>query len=177
MSRIGANPVPIPSGVSVELDEGAISAKGPKGERTLALAPDLIVSRTDSEITVATRHDTRRAHAMWGTQRTLIDNLMTGVSQGFSVDLEINGVGYRAAPGEGVLNLQLGFSHPIAYPIPEGIEIACERPTAIKVSGADRQQVGQVAAEIRRLRPPEPYKGKGVRYVGERVERKEGKKK
>ncbi len=177
MSRIGATPVPIPSGVSVELDEVEISAKGPKGEGTLRLAPDLVISHSGSEITVTTRHDTRRARAMWGTQRTLIDNLITGVSQGFSVDLEINGVGYRAAPGGGVLNLQLGFSHPIAYPIPEGIEIACERPTAIKVSGVDRQQVGQVAAEIRRFKPPEPYKGKGVRYVGERVERKEGKKK
>ena len=177
MSRIGTSPVPIPSGVSVELGEATISAKGPKGEGSLALARELVVSRSETEITVATRQDTRRARSMWGTQRTLIDNLVTGVSQGFSVDLEINGVGYRAAPGEGVLNLQLGFSHPIAYPIPRGIEIACERPTAIKVSGVDRQQVGQVAAEIRRLRPPEPYKGKGVRYVGERVERKEGKKK
>ena len=177
MSRIGTSPVPIPSGVSVELDEATISAKGPKGEGSLALSRELVVSRSETEITVATRQDTRRARSMWGTQRTLIDNLITGVSYGFSVDLEINGVGYRAAPGEGVLNLQLGFSHPIAYAIPRGIEIACERPTAIKVSGVDRQQVGQVAAEIRRLRPPEPYKGKGVRYVGERVERKEGKKK
>ena len=177
MSRIGATPVPIPSGVSVELDEAEISAKGPKGEGMLRLAPDLVISQSDSGITVTLRHDTRRARAMWGTQRTLIDNLVTGVSEGFSVDLEINGVGYRAAPDAGVLNLQLGFSHPITYPIPAGIEIACERPTAIKVSGVDRQQVGQVAAEIRRFRPPEPYKGKGVRYVGEWIERKEGKKK
>ena len=177
MSRTGATPVPIPSGVSVELTEAAISATGPKGENALPLAPELVVSQADSELTVAMRHDTRRARALWGTQRTLIENLVTGVSEGFSVALEINGVGYRAAVGEGVLNLQLGFSHPIAYAIPEGIEIACERPTTIKVSGVDRQRVGQVAAEIRRFRPPEPYKGKGVRYLGERVERKEGKKK
>ena len=177
MSRIGATPVPIPSGVSVELTEATISVRGPKGENTLGLAPELVVTQADSAVAVALRHESRRARAMWGTQRTLIENLITGVSQGFSVDLEINGVGYRAALGEGVLNLQLGFSHPIAYPIPEGIEIACERPTAIKISGIDRQRVGQVAAEIRRFRPPEPYKGKGVRYVGERVERKEGKKK
>lgn len=177
MSRIGAAPVPIPSGVSVELTEEAISATGPKGENSLRLAPELVVSRADSKITVAIRHDSRRARALWGTQRTLISNLLAGVSEGFSVALEINGVGYRAALGEGVLNLQLGFSHPIAYAIPDGIEIACERPTMIKVSGIDRQRVGQVAAEIRRFRPPEPYKGKGIRYSGERVERKEGKKK
>ena len=177
MSRIGAIPVPIPSGVSVELTEAAISATGPKGENALRLAPELVVSQADSELTVAIRHDTKRARALWGTQRTLIENLVTGVSEGFSVALEINGVGYRAAVGEGVLNLQLGFSHPIAYAIPDGIEIACERPTTIKVSGVDRQRVGQVAAEIRGFRPPEPYKGKGVRYLGERVERKEGKKK
>jgi large subunit ribosomal protein L6 len=177
MSRIGASPVPIPSGVSVELSEEAISATGPLGENALRLAPELVVSQTGAEITVAIRHDSKRARALWGTQRTLIDNLLTGVSKGFSVALEINGVGYRAALGEGVLNLQLGFSHPIAYSIPDGIEIACERPTAIKVSGVDRQRVGQVAANIRRFRPPEPYKGKGIRYLGERVERKEGKKK
>lgn len=177
MSRTGAIPVPTPTGVSVELSEAAISVKGPKGEGTLRLDPELVVSQAASGIAVAPRHDTKRARAMWGTQRALIDNLVAGVTKGFSVDLEIHGVGYRAAPGDGVLNLQLGFSHPIAYPIPDGIEIACERPTAIKISGVDRQQVGQVAAEIRRLRPPEPYKGKGVRYVGERFERKEGKKK
>ncbi len=177
MSRIGATPVPIPSGVSVELTEEAISATGPKGENALRLAPELVVSQADSELTVAIRHDTRRARAVWGTQRTLINNLVTGVSEGFTADLEINGVGYRAAVGEGVLNLQLGFSHPIVYSIPDGIEIACERPTTIRVSGVDRQRVGQVAAEIRRFRPPEPYKGKGIRYLGERVERKEGKKK
>jgi large subunit ribosomal protein L6 len=177
MSRIGANPVPIPSGVSVELTDAEISAKGPKGENRLPLAPELVVSEVEAGVAVAMRNESRRARAMWGTQRTLIANLITGVSEGFSIDLEMNGVGYRAALGEGVLNLQLGFSHPVAYPIPVGIEIACERPTSIKISGIDRQRVGQVAAEIRRLRPPEPYKGKGVRYVGERVERKEGKKK
>ena len=177
MSRTGAIPIPIPLGVSVELGETEISVKGPKGQGTLRLAAEIVVSQADSEIAVATRYDTKRARAMWGTQRALIDNLVTGVTEGFAVNLEIHGVGYRAALGDGVLNLQLGFSHPIAYPIPDGIEIACERPTAIKISGVDRQRVGQVAAEIRRMRPPEPYKGKGVRYVGERFERKEGKKK
>ena len=177
MSRTGAIPIPIPSGVSVELGEAAILIKGPKGEGTVWLAPELVVTQVESEIAVAKRDDTKRARAMWGTQRALIDNMVTGVTEGFVVNLEIHGVGYRAATGDGVLNLQLGFSHPIAYPVPDGIEIACERPTAIRVSGVDRQRVGQVAAEIRRMRPPEPYKGKGIRYVGERFERKEGKKK
>jgi large subunit ribosomal protein L6 len=134
-------------------------------------------SIADSTITIAPANDTKQSRAMWGTTRALVNNMVAGVSKGFSVGLEINGVGYRAAVQGSVLNLQLGYSHDVAFPIPEDVKIACERPTVITVTGADRQRVGQVAAEIRAFRPPEPYKGKGIRYAGETVRRKEGKKK
>lgn len=177
MSRIGQRPVPVPQGVTVELSGQDVTAKGPKGELSMTLVEEMLASMEDEEIVVKPRDNSKRSQIMWGMQRTLVDNLVRGVSEGFSVDLEIIGVGYRAAVEGRTLNLQMGYSHEINYPIPEGIEIQCERPTAISVKGADRQQVGQVAAEIRAYRKPEPYKGKGIRYAGEYVFRKEGKKK
>ncbi len=143
----------------------------------MTLVEEVLASMEDDHIVVKPRDNSKRSRTMWGMQRTLMDNLVRGVFEGFSVELEIIGVGYRAAVEGRNLNLQMGYSHEINYPIPDGIEIKCERPTAVAVSGADRQQVGQVAAEIRSFRKPEPYKGKGIRYVGEYVFRKEGKKK
>ena len=154
-----------------------VTAKGPKGELSMTLVDEVLASMEDDVIVVKPRDNSKRSRTMWGMQRTLVDNLLRGVSEGFLVELEIIGVGYRAAVQGRTLNLQMGYSHEINYPIPEGIEIKCERPTAVAVSGADRQRVGQVAAEIRSYRKPEPYKGKGIRYVGEYVFRKEGKKK
>lgn len=177
MSRIGSRPVEIPSGVTVTLKDGVLSAKGSKGELSMAVLDEVEMSAEDDRITVKPRDDSKRSRSMWGLQRSLAQNLVTGVSEGFSRELEINGVGYRAQVQGRTLNLQLGFSHDVLFPIPDGIDIECERPTAIKVSGIDKQKVGQVAAEIRRYRPPEPYKGKGVKYVDEYIFRKEGKKK
>ena len=177
MSRIGMNPIPIPDGVDVELSGQQIAVSGKNGKLEMVLVDEVIAKIADSEITVNPRDDSNRARTMWGMQRTLVNNMVTGVSAGFVKQLEINGVGYRAAVNGQVLNLQLGYSHEINYPIPDGIEIACERPTAIRISGISKQRVGQVAAEIRSKRPPEPYKGKGIKYVGEIIHRKEGKKK
>ncbi len=177
MSRIGQQPVPVPQGVTVEFAGQEVTAKGPKGELSMTLVEEVLASMEDDHIVVKPRDNSKRSRTMWGMQRTLMDNLVRGVSEGFLVELEIIGVGYRAAVEGRNLNLQMGYSHEINYPIPDGIEIKCERPTAVAVSGADRQQVGQVAAEIRSFRKPEPYKGKGIRYVGEYVFRKEGKKK
>lgn len=177
MSRVGKHPVAVPSGVEVQLSGHTLTAKGTLGTLRLVIGDDVTASIADGAVTIAPKNESKRARAMWGTTRALVNNMITGVSQGFSVGLEINGVGYRAAIQSNTLNLQLGYSHEIAYPIPGDVKIACERPTAITVSGADRQRVGQVAAEIRAFRPPEPYKGKGVKYVTETVRRKEGKKK
>jgi len=177
VSRIGQQPVPVPQGVTVEFAGQEVTAKGPKGELSMTLVEEVLASMEDDHIVVKPRDNSKRSRTMWGMQRTLMDNLVRGVSEGFLVELEIIGVGYRAAVEGRNLNLQMGYSHEINYPIPDGIEIKCERPTAVAVSGADRQQVGQVAAEIRSFRKPEPYKGKGIRYVGEYVFRKEGKKK
>ena len=177
MSRIGMNPIPIPDGVDVELSGQQIAVSGKNGKLEMVLMDEVIAKIADSEITVNPRDDSNRARTMWGMQRTLVNNMVTGVSAGFVKQLEINGVGYRAAVNGQVLNLQLGYSHEINYPIPDGIEIACERPTAIRISGISKHKVGQVAAEIRSKRPPEPYKGKGIKYVGEIIHRKEGKKK
>ena len=177
MSRIGQQPVPVPQGVTVEFAGREVTAKGPKGELSMTLVDEVLASMKNDEIVVKPRDNSKRSRTMWGMQRTLVDHLLQGVSEGFVVELEIIGVGYRAAVEGRTLNLQMGYSHEINYPIPEGIEIKCERPTAVAVSGSDRQQVGQVAAEIRSFRKPEPYKGKGIRYVGEYVFRKEGKKK
>lgn len=177
MSRIGKNPIAVPSGVEVQLSGERLSAKGTLGALSLVVSNEVTASIADGMVRIAPRNETKRARAMWGTTRALVNNMVTGVSKGFSITLEINGVGYRAAVQGDTLNLQLGYSHDIAYPIPRDVRIACERPTVITVSGADRQRVGQVAAEIRAYRPPEPYKGKGIKYSTETVRRKEGKKK
>ncbi len=177
MSRIGKNPVAIPDGVSVELAGQTLTAKGRLGTLSMVVSGEVSASVADGHVTIAPKGETKRARAMWGTTRALVNNMVTGVATGFTRNLEINGVGYRAAVQGNTLTLQLGFSHDVLYPIPEDIRITCERPTAISVSGADRQRVGQVAAEIRAYRRPEPYKGKGVKYTDETIRRKEGKKK
>jgi large subunit ribosomal protein L6 len=177
MSRIGKHPVPIPNGVEVQLSGQTLTTKGRLGSLSLVVSNEVTASITDGTVTIAPKSDTKQSRAMWGTTRALVNNMVTGVSTGFSMNLEIVGVGYRAAVQGNTLNLQLGYSHDIPFPIPADVRIACERPTVVTVSGADRQRVGQVAAEIRSYRPPEPYKGKGIRYANEAVRRKEGKKK
>lgn len=177
MSRIGKQPVKLPAGVSVEIAGQSITVKGQKGSLAAKLAPEVAVAQTDGQVTVSPRGDSKRARQMWGLSRSLINNMVRGVNKGFTISLDIVGVGYRAQVSGKKLVLELGYSHPIEFPIPPDIEIKCEKPTQVVVSGADRQTVGQVAAEIRRLRPPEPYKGKGVKYENEYVRRKEGKKK
>ena len=177
MSRIGKNPVSIPSGVEVQLSGQMLTARGDLGTLSLAVSPEVVATVANGAVTIAPRNGTIRSRAMWGTTRALVNNMVTGVSTGFWVNLEINGVGYRAAVQGDTLNLQLGYSHDIAFPIPKDVRISCERPTLITVRGSDRQRVGQVAAEVRAFRPPEPYKGKGVKYASETVRRKEGKKK
>jgi large subunit ribosomal protein L6 len=177
MSRIGKHPVSIPSGVEVQLSGQTLIARGRFGTLSLFVGNEVDASIADNAVTIAPKSDTKQSRAMWGTTRALVNNMVTGVSMGFSVNLEITGVGYRAQVQGDTLNLQLGYSHDIPFPIPGDVKIACERPTAITVSGADRQRVGQIAADIRAYRPPEPYKGKGIRYATETVRRKEGKKK
>ena len=177
MSRVGKHPVAIPAGVEFVMDDTHLTVKGKLGELRAPLPPDVDVSVEDSQVWVRPNNDGKRAQAMWGTARSMINNMVVGVSEGFSKQLNINGVGYRAAIEGKNLTLQLGYSHDIVYPIPDGVTIACERPNQITVSGADRQRVGQVAAEIRAFRKPEPYKGKGIKYADEWVRRKEGKKK
>ena len=177
MSRIGKHPVPIPSGVEVRLAGETLTAKGQLGTLSLAVSDEVTATVADGAVTIAPKSETKRARAMWGTTRALVNNMVTGVATGFTRNLEINGVGYRAAVQGSTLNLQLGYSHDIAFPIPQDVRITCERPTAIRITGADRQRVGQVAAEIRGYRPPEPYKGKGIKYAEETIRRKEGKKK
>ena len=177
MSRIGKKPVSVPGGVTAAVNGQEVKIKGPKGELKHVLA-DAMVAKLDKDgIEIAMRQDTKEARAMWGMSRTLVANLIAGVTEGFSKRLEISGVGYRASVQGSNLQLQLGYSHDVAYPIPQGIQIACPKPTEIVITGIDKQKVGQVAAEIRRFRPPEPYKGKGVKYAGEFILRKEGKKK
>jgi large subunit ribosomal protein L6 len=177
MSRIGKLPVAVPSGVTATLDGQSLKVKGPKGELSMVFMDDVIAKLDDGAIAVKPRANSKRARQAWGMQRTLASNLIAGVTKGFKVELEINGVGYRAAVQGKNLQLTLGFSHEVLYPIPDGIKITCEKPTSVTVEGIDRHKVGQVAAEIRAYRPPEPYKGKGVKYVNEFVQRKEGKKK
>ena len=177
MSRTGMKPVPIPDGVTVEVAGQEVSVKGKLGEQAMTLMDEIEASVGDGHVVVKPRRESEQARAVWGMQRTLVDNMVIGVSNGFSVNLEINGVGYRAAVEGKELKLQLGFSHDVVYPIPDGVKIECERPTAISVSGVDKQRVGQVAAEIRAFRKPEPYKGKGIKYADEIIHRKEGKKK
>jgi len=177
MSRIGKKPVTVPKGVTANVEGQRVSAKGPKGQLAVALVDAVSVDMTDGGIKVEPREESKQARAMWGMSRTLVQNILTGVTDGFEKRLEINGVGYRAQVQGKVLSLALGYSHEVNYPIPEGIEVKTPKPTEIVISGIDKQKVGQVAAEIRRWRPPEPYKGKGVKYATEFVFRKEGKKK
>ncbi|HEX6830581.1 MAG TPA: 50S ribosomal protein L6 [Methyloceanibacter sp.] len=177
MSRIGKKPVTIPKGVTASVNGQEVAVKGPKGELKHVLVDDVIAKLENGGIEVSPRQDTQNARAMWGMSRTLISNLMTGVTEGFTRKLEITGVGYRAAVAGSNLQLQLGYSHDVIFHIPQGIQVVCPKPTEIVITGIDKQKVGQVAAEIRKFRPPEPYKGKGVRYAGEYILRKEGKKK
>ncbi len=177
MSRIAKHPVTVPSGVEVRIDGQDVTAKGKLGQLSLRLIDEVGVAQDGDKITVEPRSNSRLARNMWATSRTLINNLVLGVSEGFTKQLEINGVGYRAAVQGKDLVLQLGYSHEVRHPIPEGITVKCERPTAITISGADKQRVGQMAAEVRAYRKPEPFKGKGVKYADETILRKEGKKK
>jgi large subunit ribosomal protein L6 len=177
MSRVGKKPVAVPSGITASVEGQTVKVKGPKGALQVVLHDDVVATLDKGGIKVDPRVDTTRARAMWGTSRALVANLVAGVKDGFEQRLEITGVGYRAAVQGRNLQLQLGYSHDVVYPIPDGITIATPRPVEIIVSGIDRQRVGQVAAEIRAFRPPEPYKGKGVKYAGEYIFRKEGKKK
>ena len=177
MSRIGKKPVALPKGVTANVSGQTVKVKGPKGELQVTLPAEVAIEAGADGVTVTPRKEMERAAAMWGLSRTLVNNLVVGVTDGFSQKLEIQGVGYRAAVQGKNLNLQLGFSHDVAYPIPAGITITAEKPTQLTVAGIDKQLVGQVAAEIRAYRKPEPYKGKGVRYADEYVRRKEGKKK
>lgn len=177
MSRIGKNPVEVPSGVEISIVNDLLTAKGKNGTLTVRLHEAVEVSQGGGKVVVNPREGAPEARKMWGTMRSMINNAVIGASEGFTVRLLINGVGYRAAVQGNILNLQLGYSHDIQYPIPEGITVKCERPTMIEISGANKQQVGQIASEIRAYRKPEPYKGKGVKYENEFVVRKEGKKK
>jgi len=177
MSRIGKRPIPVPDKVTATVDGQHVSVKGPKGELSATLVEDVLVKLEDGAIEVAPRDESKRAHSMWGMSRTIVNNLVTGVADGFTQKLEISGVGYRAQMSGKNIQLQLGLSHNVVYEVPEGIEVKCPKPTEIEVSGIEKQRVGQVAAELRAFRPPEPYKGKGVKYAEERIIRKEGKKK
>ena len=177
MSRVGKKPVAIPSGVTANIAGQTINVKGPKGALQLMLPEDVTATLESGAVQINPREDSKRARAMWGMSRALLANIVTGVTKGFEKKLDITGVGYRAALQGKNLQLSLGYSHEVLYPIPEGIAITTPKPTEIVIAGIDRQKVGQVAAEIRDFRPPEPYKGKGVRYSGEYIFRKEGKKK
>ncbi|MBB6125006.1 50S ribosomal protein L6 [Sphingobium subterraneum] len=177
MSRIGKKPVAIPSGVTATIEGGQLSVKGPKGSLAMSLVDDISYTLDDGAILVKPANESKQARAFWGMQRTLVQNLVTGVSEGFTKVLEITGVGYRANSQGKNLKLQLGYSHDVDFAVPEGIEIKTPDNTTIEISGTDKQKVGQVAAEIRRWRKPEPYKGKGIKYRGEFIFRKEGKKK
>ena len=177
MSRIGKKPVPIPAGVTTSMEAGTLSVKGPKGELKMPMSDLISYEMQDAGILVKPANGSRAARAFWGMQRTLVQNLVTGVTEGFTKVLEITGVGYRANSQGKMLKLQLGYSHDVDFAIPDGIEIKTPDNTTVEISGIDKQKVGQVAAEIRRWRKPEPYKGKGIKYRGEYIFRKEGKKK
>ena len=177
MSRIGRRPVALPAGVTATVEGQTLAVKGPKGTLSLQMADEISYDVREGAIQVAPSNETPRARSFWGMQRTLVQNLVTGVTEGFSKTLEITGVGYRAAAQGRNLRLQLGYSHDVNIAVPEGIDIKTPDPTTVEISGIDRQKVGQLAAEIRRWRKPEPYKGKGIKYRGEYIFRKEGKKK
>jgi len=177
MSRIGKKAVPVPAGVQVTIAGQDVTVKGPKGQLSWTVAEEIEVRQEGAELLLTKKVDTTRAQAMWGLSRTLVSNMVQGVTQGFEQTLELVGVGYRAAMKGSALSMQLGFSHDVDIPAPAGVSFATPKQTEIKISGIDKQAVGETAARIRRIRPPEPYKGKGVRYAGEKVRRKEGKKK
>ncbi len=177
MSRIGKEPVKIPGGVDITIEGLLVTARGKLGEESFRLTDDVVVSQQDGALTVSPANEGKRARTMWGTTRSQLQNIVTGVSEGFTYNLEIQGVGYRAAVQGKTLNLQLGYSHDINYPIPDGVSVSVERNVAIEVKGTNKAVIGQFCSEVRAFRPPEPYKGKGVRYRGEYVMRKEGKKK
>jgi large subunit ribosomal protein L6 len=177
MSRIGKKAVAIPAGVTLTLDGQTVTVKGPKGQLSWTIVDEIELEQSGAELSLRPRNDTTRAKAMWGLSRTLVANMVHGVTHGYEETLELVGVGYRAAMKGQALSMQLGFSHEVDMPPPAGITFAVPKQTEIKVAGIDKQLVGEVAARIRRIRPPEPYKGKGVRYSGEKVRRKEGKKK
>ncbi len=177
MSRIGKKPIPVPRDVTATVDGQTVTVKGPKGQLSLTLVDDVEVKIEGGAVVVEPRTDTKRARSMWGMSRSLVENLVKGTTNGFTRTLEITGVGYRAAMDGKSLKLQLGYSHDVFYPVPEGISIVVPKPTEITISGIEKDKVGQVAAEIRGFRGPEPYKGKGIRYQGEFIQRKEGKKK
>ncbi|WP_395627745.1 50S ribosomal protein L6 [Daejeonella sp.] len=177
MSRIGKKPVPVPAGVTASVDDRVLSVKGPKGVMSMPMSDDISYDISEGQIAVTPANETKRARAFWGMQRTLVSNLVIGVSDGFIKVLEITGVGYRASVQGANLKLQLGYSHDVDFAIPDGITIKTPDQTTVEISGSDKQRVGQVAAEIRRWRKPEPYKGKGIKYRGEKIFRKEGKKK
>jgi large subunit ribosomal protein L6 len=177
MSRIGKKAIAIPAGVTLTLDGQAVTVKGPKGQLAWTVSEEIVLKHENGELTLAPRDESTRARAMWGLSRTLVDNMVVGVTTGFEQTLELVGVGYRAAMNGKALNMQLGFSHEVNVDAPDGISFAVPRPVEIKIAGIDKQLVGETAARIRKIRPPEPYKGKGVRYMGEAVRRKEGKKK
>jgi len=177
MSRIGKKPVPVPEGVTATVEGQTVKAKGPKGELSFVVNDEVLVKLEDGAVSVDPRDESKDARSKWGMSRTMIANIVAGVTQGFEKKLEINGVGYRAAMQGKNLQLALGYSHDVVYEVPEGIQVATPKPTEIVVTGIDKQRVGQVAAEIRKYRKPEPYKGKGVKYADEVIVRKEGKKK
>ncbi len=177
MSRIGKKPVPVPSGVTATINGQDVIVKGPKGELSFVVNDLVSVEMTDDGIRLDPRNQSKTARSMWGMSRTMVANLITGVTSGFEKQLAITGVGYRAQVQGKTLNLALGFSHDVKFDIPEGVEIKCPKPTEIVINGINKQQIGQVAANIREYRPPEPYKGKGIRYADEHIVRKEGKKK
>ena len=177
MSRIGKKPVAVPEGVTASVDGQTVSAKGPKGELKFVVNDEVLVKLENGEIIINPRDESKDARSKWGMSRTQIQNILSGVKDGFERKLEINGVGYRATMQGKNLQLALGFSHDVIYEVPEGIAVACPKPTEIVITGIDKQKVGQVASEIRKYRRPEPYKGKGVKYAEERIVRKEGKKK
>ncbi|MEM9206065.1 MAG: 50S ribosomal protein L6 [Pseudomonadota bacterium] len=177
MSRIGKKPIAVPGGVTANIDGQSITVKGPKGELSAVLVDEVLASMGDDGIDVKPVDQSKRARSMWGMSRTIVQNLVVGVTDGFERKLEINGVGYRAQVQGNSLKLALGFSHDVDYALPEGVSAVCPKPTEIVLTGIEKQKVGQAAAEIRRFRPPEPYKGKGVKYADEYIFRKEGKKK
>ncbi|WP_419251724.1 50S ribosomal protein L6 [Caulobacter sp. ErkDOM-YI] len=177
MSRIGKKAVAIPSGVNVTIDGQTVTVKGPKGQLAWTIADEIAVTQEGSDLLLVAREESKRAMSMWGLSRTLVANMVQGVTAGFEETLELVGVGYRAAMKGDALSIQLGFSHDVNVEPPAGVTFAVPKQTEIKIAGADKQAVGEIAAKIRRIRPPEPYKGKGVRYAGEKVRRKEGKKK